>query len=73
MTTDTITPIEADTMAIDELTQRLGIGLTQGYEMARTNTLPIPTIKVGRQYRFSRRAYDALMNGQHSTDATDAA
>lgn len=71
---ETITTIEADTMSLDELAQRLGVGLTQAYAMARTDSLPVPVIRVGRQYRFSRRAYDALMSGQHTDrDTTDAA
>lgn len=67
-----LTAIERDTLTLEELAQRLGIGLTQAYAMARTDTLPLPVIRVGRQYRFSRRAYDALMNGQRS-DTDDVA
>lgn len=62
----TSTPVECDTFSLEELVQRLGISLTVGYEMAKRDSLPVPVIRVGRQYRFSRRAYETLMNGQHS-------
>jgi excisionase family DNA binding protein len=59
----------SDTMSLEELARRIGISLTVAYELAKKNKLPIPAIRVGRQYRFSRRAYDALMDAQHPPDA----
>ncbi len=69
----TVTPIDRDTLTLDELAQRMGISLTVAYELARANKLPVPTIRVGRQYRFSRRAYDALLERQHNGHIDTAA
>ena len=66
-----MTEIDRDTMDLEELARRMGISLTVGYELAKANRLPLPVIRVGRQYRFSRRAYDALMSGQHAGSDTD--
>jgi excisionase family DNA binding protein len=69
-----ITAIDRDTMNLEELAHRMGISLTVAYELAKANRLPVPVIKIGRQYRFSRKAFDALMNGQHAgTDSDDVA
>lgn len=68
-----ITTIDRDTLTLDELAQRMGISLTVAYELAKADKLPVPVIRIGRQYRFSRRAYDALMNGQHADRAGDVA
>lgn len=68
-----ITAIETDTLDLQELTQRMGISLTVGYELAGRNELPVPVIRVGRQYRFSRRAYEALLDRQHGDGALTAA
>jgi hypothetical protein len=64
MATD-ITALDHDTMTLEELCRRIDISLTVGYEQARKNALPIPAFKAGRQWRFSRLAYDRLMSGQH--------
>lgn len=63
---------ERDTLDLDELSQRLGISLTVGYELAKADRLPIPAIRVGRQYRFSRRAFERLMDAQHGEPANVA-
>lgn len=55
------------TMCLEELCFELGIGLTKGYELAKQDALPIPGIKIGREYRFSRRALDKLMGAGHDT------
>jgi excisionase family DNA binding protein len=68
-----ITAIEPDTLTLEELSKRMGISLTVAYELAKADKLPVPVIRVGRQYRFSRRAYDALMTGQHTDRAGDVA
>jgi excisionase family DNA binding protein len=57
---------DLDTMNLEEFALRMGISLTVAYELARKNELPVPVIRIGRQYRFSRRAFEALMNGQHN-------
>ena len=43
----------------------LDIGLTQAYELARNDELPVPTIRVGRQLRFSTRLVEALRAGTY--------
>lgn len=58
-------------LTLEELANLVGISLTSAYELAARDALPIPVIKVGRQWRFSRRAFDALMNAQH-LDGEDA-
>lgn len=47
-------------MTLKELQSRMGISPTTAYELARKNELPVPTIRIGRQFRFSRRAYERL-------------
>jgi excisionase family DNA binding protein len=64
-TAQNVTPIDSDFLTLDELATRMGISLTVAYELARANKLPIPALKIGRQYRFSRRAYEALLDAQH--------
>lgn len=64
------TVIDCDTLNLEELAQRMGISLTVAYELAKADRLPVPVIRVGRQYRFSRRAYDALMSGQQPIRAS---
>lgn len=61
MTTHT----ESETMSVAELAKKLNISLGPAYELAKEDRLPIPVIKVGNKYRFSRRAYDDLMSRQH--------
>lgn len=65
--------IDRDTMTLEEICRRIDISLTVGYELAKKNALPVPAIKAGRQYRFSRRAYNRLMDAQHGDAGTDAA
>jgi excisionase family DNA binding protein len=60
-------------MTLEELAEELGIGMTKAYAMARANTLPIPTLKVGREFRFSRVAYDRLVNAGHGERVDSAA
>jgi excisionase family DNA binding protein len=63
---------ERDTFDLEELSERLNISLTVAYELAKADRLPIPTIRVGRQYRFSRKAYERLMHAQHGEPANAA-
>ncbi len=73
MVTDpTVSAMDPDTMTLEELAHRMGISLTVAYELARRNALPVPVIRVGRQYRFSRQAYDVLMSGQHPSRVSEA-
>lgn len=68
-----VSSLNRDTLTLEELAHRMGISLTVAYELAKGDRLPVPVIRVGRQYRFSRRAYDALMNGQHAGPTGDVA
>lgn len=68
----TVSPpiLESDspTLTLAELAAVLQIGMTKAHEMARAGTLPIPVLKVGRTYRFSRRALERWLEsdaGQH--------
>ena len=68
---NTITPIERDMLTLEEIAQRMGIGMTAAYELAGQDRLPVPAIRVGRQFRFSKKAFDALLDRQHE-DSTAA-
>ncbi len=72
---DTLTPstqpmkplaVSRDTLTLEELAQRLGISMTVAYELANRDDLPVPVIRVGRRFLFSRHAYDALMAAQRA-------
>jgi excisionase family DNA binding protein len=65
--------VDRDVLNLDELAQRMDISLTVAYELAKADRLPIPTIRVGRQYRFSRKAYERLMNAARAEQDGDAA
>ncbi len=60
----------SETMTLEEFAGRMGISITVAYELAAQDKLPVPAIRVGRRYLFSRRAYDALLDRQHG-DAPD--
>lgn len=62
-----------ETMTLEEIAGRLGIGMTKAYELARKDALPVPRLPIPGPYRFSRRAYDALMERQHTDARSDAA
>lgn len=62
-----------ETMTLEELAARLGIGMTKAYELARRDALPVPRLPLPGPYRYSRRAYDALMERQHTPAGHDAA
>lgn len=64
----TINEIEPDTMDIRELAQRLGISTDNAYQLAKEDRLPVPAIRVGRKYRFSRIAYESLLHAQYLSD-----
>lgn len=55
-----------DTLTLDELAARMGISRTVAYELARADRLPVPVIRVGRRFLFSRPAYERLIEGQPS-------
>lgn len=55
----------ADTMTLHEFAELLGVSYTTAHLLAQRDELPIPALKVGRQYRFSRIAYRRLLEEQH--------
>ncbi len=50
-----------DTLTLEELAARMGISRTVAYELARADRLPVPVIRVGRRFLFSRKAYERLI------------
>jgi len=70
MTDKPVTP--PDALTVHQLAARLGIGLTRAYEMARKDELPVPALRIGREYRFSRRALERWLDGDVS-DSNNAA
>ncbi len=65
--------LEPDTMTLDELRTRLQIGQTKALELARADAFPIPTLRVGRHYRFSRRAFQQWLGAGAAERPHDAA
>ncbi len=59
---------EPETMGSEECRRVLDIGRSTFFELARRDQLPVPTIRVGKQFRFSRRAVEAMLDGR-KTDA----
>lgn len=53
------------TMSLEELCWELGIGSTACYERAKTDTLPVPVIRIGKLYRISRKAFARLLSATH--------
>lgn len=59
-----LNPLPKDTLTLEELSQRMGISRTVAYELARADRLPVPVIRVGRRFLFSRIAYERLIEAQ---------
>ncbi len=57
-------PSPRETLTLVELATALDISLTTAYQLARANALPIPALKLGRQWRFSRRALYRYLDGE---------
>lgn len=68
-----ITAFPSDTLTLEELAARMGISRTVAYELARADRLPVPVIRVGRRFLFSRPAYERLIGATHDEAADDAA
>ncbi len=66
-------PVEPDTLTLAELAARLNIGMTKAYEMARADTLPVSTLKVGREFRFSRRSWKRWLDSEAAARSDSAA
>jgi len=67
------TPQHSDMMTLEEIARRLGIGMTAAYELAKQDALPVPVVKVGRRYLFSRLAYERLLASEHEPTSTPRA
>lgn len=67
--TSTPIPQTRDLLTVDELIAVTGWGRTFTYQGAKTDSLPIPTLRSGRKYYFSRAAYERWLRG----DQRDAA
>ena len=52
-----------DLVNINQLKEMLGIGITLAYRLVRTNT--IQSLKVGRQYKISKRSVIAYLTNQN--------
>ncbi len=61
--------LEPQTLSLKELYELLGLTMTQGYDLAARDALPIPVLRCGRLYRFSRRALDEVLQRQHDDTA----
>jgi hypothetical protein len=48
------------------------IGMSKVRDLARRNAFPFPVLKLGREYRISRQAYERWRDGDDSTGRTDA-
>jgi hypothetical protein len=53
------------------LGRALGIGRTTTYQLARTNQLPIPVLRVGRQLRARRRDLLAFLGLNEISDGVE--
>lgn len=56
------------TVGSEECRVALGVGRSCFYELAREDRLPVRTIRIGRQFRFSRRELERLLDGDRSHD-----
>jgi excisionase family DNA binding protein len=62
----TIKPFSPDFLSLEELAARMGISVSLAYQLARADKLPVPAIRPGRRFLFSRRAYERLLDAQHT-------
>lgn len=53
-----------DLLTLDELIRLTGWGRTFVYDGAKRDALPIPTLKAGKRYYFSRAAFERWANGE---------
>ena len=63
-------PVRA-TATIDEAAALLGIGRSTAYELAQSDRLPIPVIRLGRRTVVSRAALDRVLAGEGATRTAD--
>ncbi len=55
---------ESPTMTIPEVAKALSLGLIVTYQLARQNKLPVPVLRLNKQYRVGRLALMAAINGK---------
>lgn len=55
---------QPELLSSEECRRILGVGRSTFFELAKRDQLPIPTIRVGRSLKFSRRAIEELLNKQ---------
>ena len=60
-----------ETVTLLELGRIFRIGRNSLYELAARDELPVPVIKTGRTYRFSKRAIDELLTRQHAKESSE--
>lgn len=69
----TTNTVERETLTLTELAERLGLSMTSAYVLANKDQLPIPAMRVGRRFLFSRRALDEVLQRQHDVTSDHAA
>ncbi len=63
----------AEFLTLAEFAALIDVGRTTAYELAQRNQLPVPVMRIGRQYRVSKKAYEMLRDAQHVFHDPDAA
>lgn len=63
---------QRQTMNIEALAKVLGISRARAYQLAKSDQLPIPVIKIGNRTVVSVRAVDALLNRTRDEQPTAA-
>lgn len=66
---DSLTVPGSPTLTLAEFADLERLGMTAVREMARRGTLPVPVLRIGRQYRISRKAYERWRDGELAKDA----
>jgi excisionase family DNA binding protein len=59
-------------LTLAEFASLVGISSTAAYELAQQNGLPVPVWRVGRQYRISKAAYEAMLTPHHRNERDGA-
>lgn len=58
--------MEKVTMTVQEMAECLGIGRNMAYELVKNGKVPF--LKIGRQIRIPKRAFDAWLANEASAD-----
>jgi excisionase family DNA binding protein len=54
--------MDTATYSLNEVASLCGLGYTTLWGMVRSGAFPVEPIRLGRQYRFSKRAIDRLLD-----------